>query len=135
MARLWTDVIDPETLSGFARRSLQEYEAAKGSLARWLPNKEVADQVEVLQRCAELTVEAVPRLRTMSDLHEYCIEINRLENAGDKSFRSILALLFGGAYDALEVLRLKDVVEALEAAIDGFETVAELVEQVQAKNG
>ena len=42
---LWTDVIDPETLSGFARRSLQEYEAAKGSLARWLPNKEVADQV------------------------------------------------------------------------------------------
>ena len=24
---LWTDVIDPETLSGFARRSLSEYEA------------------------------------------------------------------------------------------------------------
>ena len=45
MARLWTDVIDPETLSDFARRSLQEYEAARGSLARWLPNKEVADQV------------------------------------------------------------------------------------------
>lgn len=45
MARLWTDVIDPETLSGFARRSLQEYEASKGSLARWLPNREVADTV------------------------------------------------------------------------------------------
>ena len=42
---LWTDVIDPETLSGFARRSLSEYEAAKGTLARWLPNKEVADAV------------------------------------------------------------------------------------------
>lgn len=43
--RLWTDVIDPETLSGFARRSLQEYEAARGSLARFLPNREVADTV------------------------------------------------------------------------------------------
>lgn len=42
---LWTDVIDPETLSGFARRSLSEYEASKGTLARWLPNKVVADSV------------------------------------------------------------------------------------------
>lgn len=42
---LWTDVIDPETLSGFARRSLSEYEAQKGTLARWLPNHEVADAV------------------------------------------------------------------------------------------
>ena len=43
MARLWTDVIDPQTLTGFARRALQEYEAAKGTLARWLPNRQVAD--------------------------------------------------------------------------------------------
>lgn len=42
---LWTDVINPETLSGYARRSLSEYEAAKGTLARWLPNREVADSV------------------------------------------------------------------------------------------
>lgn len=42
---LWTDVIDPETLSGYARRSLSEYEASKGTLARWLPNREVADAV------------------------------------------------------------------------------------------
>lgn len=43
MARLWTDVIEPEELTGFARRALAEYEAAKGTLARWLPNKRVSD--------------------------------------------------------------------------------------------
>lgn len=43
MARLWTDLIDPATLTGFARRALQDYETAKGTLARWLPNQQVDD--------------------------------------------------------------------------------------------
>ena len=38
---LWTDIIDPATLTGYARASLSDYEAARGSLARWLPNREV----------------------------------------------------------------------------------------------
>ena len=42
---LWTDVIDPATLTGYARASLAEYEARKGTLARWLPNRQVADIV------------------------------------------------------------------------------------------
>jgi hypothetical protein len=40
---LWTDIIDPATLTGYIRRSLEEYEAARGTLARWLPNRPVAD--------------------------------------------------------------------------------------------
>jgi hypothetical protein len=42
---LWTDVIDPATLTGYARASLADYEARKGTLARWLPNREVSDIV------------------------------------------------------------------------------------------
>jgi uncharacterized protein len=95
--------------------------------------KELANQVEVIQRCADLTAESMPRLRTMSDLEEYWIEINRLENLGDKSYRRILAKLFSGKYEALEVMKLKDVVDSLEAAIDAFETVANIVEQIAVK--
>jgi len=94
---------------------------------------ELANQVEVLQRCAELTADAMPRLRTMKDLEEYWIEINRLENTGDKSYRRILAKLFSGKYEALEVLKLKDIVDSLEAAIDAFEKVANTVEQIAVK--
>ena len=94
---------------------------------------ELANQVEVLQRCAELTADAMPRLRTMKDLEEYWIEINRLENTGDKSYRRILAKLFSGKYEALEVLKLKDIVDSLEAAIDAFEKVANIVEQIAVK--
>ena len=94
---------------------------------------ELSTQVEVIQRCAELTAESMPRLRTMQDLEEYWIEINRLENLGDKSYRRILAKLFSGKYEALEVMKLKDVVDSLEAAIDAFETVANIVEQIAVK--
>jgi predicted phosphate transport protein (TIGR00153 family) len=94
---------------------------------------ETTQQVEVLQRCAELTSEAMPRLRAMQDLDEYWIEINRLENTGDKSYRRILANLFSGDFKALEVMKLKDIVESLEGAIDAFEKVANIVEQIAVK--
>ena len=94
---------------------------------------ELAEQVEVLQRAAELTAEAMPRLKTMRDLEEYWIEVNRLENAGDRSYRRILAKLFSGKYEALEVLKLKDVVDSLEGAIDAFEQVANIIEQIAVK--
>jgi predicted phosphate transport protein (TIGR00153 family) len=94
---------------------------------------ELSNQVEVLQRCAELTSDAMPRLQAMKDLDEYWIEINRLENTGDKSYRQILASLFSGNYEALEVLKLKDIVESLEGAIDAFEKVANIVEQIAVK--
>ena len=99
---------------------------------RELPS-ELAHQVEVLQRAAELTAASMPRLETMKNLDEYWIEINRLENSGDKSYRRILAKLFSGEFEALEVLKLKDVVDSLEAAIDAFEKVANIVEQITVK--
>ena len=99
---------------------------------RELPS-DVAGQAEVIQRCAELTAESMPRLKSMKDLDEYWIEINRLENTGDKAYRRILADLFNGDHDALEVLKLKDVVESLEAAIDAFEGVANVIEQISVK--
>lgn len=42
---LWTDIIEPADLTGYARASLEEYEASKGTLARFLPNREVVDTV------------------------------------------------------------------------------------------
>ncbi|HKE69540.1 MAG TPA: DUF47 family protein [Nocardioidaceae bacterium] len=94
---------------------------------------EFAAQVDVIQRATELTADAMPRLRTMKDLEEYWIEINRLENQGDRSHRRMVARLFNGSYDALQVLKLKDIVDALEQATDALEHVANTVEQIAVK--
>ncbi len=102
--------------------------------AKSLP-AELLGQVEVLQQCAELTAAAMPRLRSMQSLEDYWIEINRLENAGDKNHRRIMGTLFSGEYKAHEVLKLKDIAETLEAAVDAFESVANTVEQIALKEG
>jgi predicted phosphate transport protein (TIGR00153 family) len=94
---------------------------------------ELSAQVEVIQRCAEITATAMPGLKSMQDLDEYWIEINRLENVGDKNHRRMLAHLFSGEFKAMEVLKLKDIVESLEGAIDAFERVANIVEQIAVK--
>jgi uncharacterized protein len=94
---------------------------------------ELSEQVEILQRCAELTADAMPRLQSMKSLDDYWIEINRLENAGDRNHRTTLAKLFSGEYSTMEVLKLKDIVESLEGAIDAFEKVANIVEQIAVK--
>jgi len=94
---------------------------------------EIADQVDVLERAAELTAEAMPRLRSMKDLSEYWIELNRLENQGDQVYRRLLARLFSGEYDTLTVLKLKEVVDQLEEAADAFEHVANTVETIAVK--
>ncbi len=95
--------------------------------------RELADQVEVLVNAAELTADAMPRLRTMKNLDEYWIEINRLENQADRIYRKLLAKLFSGEYEALTVLKLKEVVDELEAAADGFEHIANTVETIAVK--
>jgi len=93
----------------------------------------VTDQVDVLVRAADLTAEAMPRLRTMKDLQDYWIEINRLENQADQVHRRLLAHLFSGEYDAITVLKLKEVVETLEQAADAFEHVANTIETIAVK--
>jgi len=95
---------------------------------------EVKAQVDVLERAAYLTAEAMQQLRAPQNLTEYWIEINRLENEADRVYRRLLATLFSGMYDPIELLKLKDVVEELEAAADAFEHVAHTVETIAVKD-
>lgn len=93
----------------------------------------VITQVDVLRRCAELTADAMPRLRSMKNLTEYWVEINRLENEGDRTYRKLVAQLFNDGLEPITAMKLKDVVDTLEAAADGFERVANMVETIALK--
>ena len=98
-----------------------------------LPDR-VSDQVQVLQRCAELTAEAMPRLRSMDKLADYWVEVNRLENQADKLHRKLIAQLFDDlANDPVQLMKLKEIVEVLENAADSFEKVANMVETIALK--
>lgn len=93
----------------------------------------VLEQVQILQRAADLTAEAMPRLRAMRGLAEFWVELNRLENQADRVRRRLIAELFADVKDPIQVLKLKEVVETLESAADAFEKVANTVEGIAVK--
>ena len=95
--------------------------------------REVHEMVNVLDQQAKNTADAMPKLKTMKGLEEYWIEINRLENDGDRAYRMLLVRLFSGEYDALTVLKMKEVADELEAACDAFEHEANTVETIAVK--
>lgn len=97
-----------------------------------LPDR-MGDQVEILCRCAELTAQWMPKLKDPSSMIEYCMEINRLENQGDRAYRKLLAELFNSDLDPKTLIKIKDVIEALEAATDCFERLANTIETVAIK--
>jgi predicted phosphate transport protein (TIGR00153 family) len=95
--------------------------------------REMHELIEVIAECAKVTAAAMPRLKALQQVEEYWIEINRLENEGDRAYRMLLVRLFSGEYDALTVLKLKEVGDELEAAVDAFEHVANTVETIAVK--
>jgi uncharacterized protein len=60
--------------------------------------------------------------------------VNRLENEGDRIYRRAVADLFGGEHRAMDVLKWKDIIDEVEAAIDKLEDVANMLEGIALKH-
>ncbi|MFN2594395.1 MAG: DUF47 domain-containing protein [Actinomycetota bacterium] len=99
------------------------------------PLPQIVSQAETLAQAAKTTSEAMPGLRKMKNLDEYWVEINRLENEGDRSYRRTIAELFSGDYKAMDVLKFKEVIEEIEQGIDRLEDVANTIESIFLKQG
>jgi len=93
----------------------------------------MGEQITLLQSAAHETANAMVRLRTLRDLEPYWIEVNRLENEADRVYRKLLSRLFSGDYDALTMMKLREVADGLEDAADALEHVAHAVETIAVK--
>ena len=98
------------------------------------PLPEMRQQAEVLAKATDQTYQSMAGLRSFSGLDQYWVEINRLENEGDRIYRKTVARLFSGDFKAMDVLKWKDLVDQLEAAIDKSEDVANTLESIVLKH-
>ena|SRR5438067_438555 len=98
------------------------------------PLPEMRQQADILAKAADQCYEAMAGLKRFSGLDQYWVEINRLENEGDRVYRQTVARLFSGDYKAMDVLKWKDLVDQMEAAIDGCEDVANTLESIVLKH-
>ncbi len=66
---------------------------------------------------------------------EYCIEINRLENAGDSLREKAITDLFEKEKDPVKIIKWKEIYEVAETVLDTCEHVAKTIEEILVKNG
>ncbi|MEW6713493.1 MAG: DUF47 family protein [Nitrospirota bacterium] len=102
--------------------------------------KDSTPEAVELSKCILSTTEVITKAVTSlkekkySYIQEYCIEINRLENAADKIFREALARLFENTKDPILVIKWKNIYENLEDATDICEDVANILESIVLKH-
>jgi len=99
-----------------------------------VPITGVTEQVGLLVRASERNATLVRTLRTLKGVQPVADEIERIESEADGVYRRVTAELFDGTHDALEILRWKDVVEAVELAIDAIEDSSDAVQFIAVKH-
>jgi uncharacterized protein len=101
---------------------------------------ELSDSITMLADCIlkgaiELNV-AVKHLENMKDISiikEACVKINSLENHADDVFNMGIARLFEEEKDPINIIKLKEILSALETATDKCEDAANTVQSILVK--
>jgi predicted phosphate transport protein (TIGR00153 family) len=88
---------------------------------------------ELIQQCAVELHSAISSLRGMKNLmkiRESLVRVNSIENHADDIFDNAVARLFEDEKDAIEIIKVKEILSALETATDKCEDVANVIESV-----
>jgi len=101
------------------------------------PGQRAKELADIIVQGATEMEKAMPLLRHRGELKQIlkrCVELNRLENAADRVYRSALAELFSDAKDMAHVIKWREIYEHMESATDRCEDVANVLEGVAIKN-
>ena len=90
----------------------------------------LADSLQEATEAVDKAIKLLPQVKQPKQMLDLCIEINRLENEADKAYRHGLATMFNGSYDAIIVMKWRDIIDNLESATDKCEDVANILEGI-----
>ena len=82
-----------------------------------------------------LLMKRLRKFKNANDLVGHCRTIRKYEHEGDTIYRNAIAELFETNTNAVEIIKLKDVYENLEASIDRCQDTADIVEDIALKYG
>jgi len=144
--RTFVTPLDREDIAGLAHALDDVVDFMEAALTRMLlfhirtPTPLAVDLARIILQQTEAIDRAVPLLRhksEMAGIHDYLVEINRLENEGDRLLEAALGTLYDDVPDMaglVEQLKWREGYELLETATDRAEDVANVLEAVVLKN-
>ena len=82
----------------------------------------------------EVAVKELRNLKNITKIKEATVRINSIENHADDIFDMAIAKLFEEEKNAVEVIKMKDVLSMLETATDKCEDAADVINAILIKN-
>ncbi|MFZ5441741.1 MAG: DUF47 domain-containing protein [Myxococcota bacterium] len=129
--RLTSELDDIIDLCNLSARAFNLYHLER-------PTAPMVQIMEKLEACTKLISETVPALRK----HQYTAlldggrKVRALEKEADSIYRQAISTLFSESHpDFRELLKQKEALDDLEAAVDYCDNVADLLANVAVKNG
>jgi len=98
------------------------------------PLPQMLEAAGILVEAADTLTRLVRKLSALRGMEPELEAIDRLESEADTVYRRSVADLFSGEYRALDVLKWKDVFEALEHAVNRIESIGGIVESIAVKH-
>ncbi len=88
---------------------------------------------EYVVKACEMLVKLMSEIKhhkKSNKLSEYVMEVNHIEEMGDKCYKEAVYELFGSEKDPIELIKMKEIYRVLESALDDCEDVADVVEGI-----
>ena len=95
---------------------------------------ELTEQADVLVTMTDELVELMACLKSRAGARYRLERIEHLERQGDNIYQRSMGRLFSGEYQAVEVLKWKGIVQALEESLNSIEDVSDVVESMLVKS-
>jgi predicted phosphate transport protein (TIGR00153 family) len=88
----------------------------------------------ILRDAVRELAQALESLSRLDEIDPYLRAVRRREQEGDRVYRDALAALFDGGIDPMLIIRWKDVLEAIEEAIDRCRNAADILRGIVVKH-
>jgi len=99
--------------------------------------KSIRKLTEINLEACQLIGEGIKELKNMNNhkaIKDTCKKINKLENKDDSVFDKEVADIFENETDAINIIKYKEVLSALESASDKCKSVSNVMEQISVKH-
>lgn len=99
------------------------------------PTESAKELAFIILKCCQAIDKAMAHLgKDLEHIADLCIEVNSLENEGDRIRRASIGDLFENEKDPIKLIKWKEIYEILERAIDECEDVVNILESLVLKH-